>query len=46
MEDERPPDDIVPYDLLLEDWFDELDKRKELERQKGRRGGKSNFRME
>jgi len=46
LEDERPPDDIVPYDILLEDWLDDLERRKERDRKKNKRGDRDHFRME
>lgn len=33
-EDDRPPDNIVPYDLLVDEWLERMDSRRETERKR------------
>lgn len=42
-DNEAPPDDLVKYDLLLDDWLEEKDDREERERNK--KTGHESFKM-
>lgn len=41
-EDDRPPDDMVEYDLLLDEWLDNKDTQEKIEM---KRKGKESFKM-